>query len=485
MILGETLRRFLEENETIFLFAQGLVFFSLGFAVWIQRRRATRLTLTQSLIWLAAFAFVEALAVWGYVFVPIQESYLGSGFVDALLVVRAVLQTAAFLFLLQFGLRLAVPSARWRHLWTSASSLIWAAILVGGGIIAAERAWSVGQWERAVEALSRHVLLLPAALVAAFGLWRQRGELADAGMRGIRPYAAAAAATLVVYAVLSGIVVDHPFWEPGSAGSDIARFDAAGIQLAIARGIAGLVLCILAIKLLEIFDVETKQRIEALDRARAVAEERARFGRDLHDGTIQSLYAAGLHLESVAITSDDEATRSQVRQVVEGLNQTITGIREYISGLRSPGGDVAMVVTRLEDLSRRFSAETGVAVNFRVRGVDSAGPLPDEAGQHLEQVLREALSNAARHGEASEITVELKFAPDELDLLVQDDGCGIREPPEREGEGLRNIRERARRMGGRAEISPVVAGGTRVSLAIPLDIEAPDESESQPQEVVS
>jgi two-component system sensor histidine kinase UhpB len=144
-----------------------------------------------------------------------------------------------------------------------------------------------------------------------------------------------------------------------------------------------------------------------------------------------------------------------------------------------------MVVTRLEDLSRRFSAETGVAVNFRVRGVDSAGPLPDEAGQHLEQVLREALSNAARHGEASEITVELKFAPDELDLLVQDDGCGIREPPEREGEGLRNIRERARRMGGRAEISPVVAGGTRVSLAIPLDIEAPDESESQPQEVVS
>jgi signal transduction histidine kinase len=478
-------RRFLEENETLFLFAQGLVFFSLGFAVWIQRRRATRLTLTQSLIWLAAFAFVEALAVWGYVFVPIQESYLESGLVDGLLVVRAVLQTAAFLFLLQFGLRLVVRSSRSRNLWTSTSCLVLLAVFVGAGILAADAGWSVGQWERAVEALSRHVILLPAALLAAFGLWRQRHELAEAGMRGIRPYAAAAAGVLVVYAVLAGVVVDYPFWSPGPAGADLARFGAGGIQLAILRGAAGCVLCVLAVKLLEIFEFETKQRIESLDRARAVAEERARFGRDLHDGTIQSLYAAGLHLESVAITSYDDATRGQVRQVVDRLNQTIAGIREYISGLRQPGGDAVMVVAGLEDLARRFAGETGVGVNFRVRGVDTAGPLPDEAAQHLEQVLREALSNAARHGAASTIDVELTFAPDELDLLVRDNGCGIRQPPEREGEGLRNIRERARRMGGRADIGPVTGGGTRVSLAIPLDVEAPDESESQPQEVVS
>ena len=57
--------------------------------MWLQRRRATRLTLTSSLIWLAAFAFVEALAVWGYVFVPIQESYMGTGLIDGLLVLRA------------------------------------------------------------------------------------------------------------------------------------------------------------------------------------------------------------------------------------------------------------------------------------------------------------------------------------------------------------------------------------------------------------
>jgi signal transduction histidine kinase len=247
---------------------------------------------------------------------------------------------------------------------------------------------------------------------------------------------------------------------------------------------AGLMLLVIAVKLLEIFEFEAKQRIELLDRARAVAEERARFGRDLHDGTMQSLYAAGLYLESVAITSTDTYTRRQVRQVVEGLNTTIRQIREYISGLRQPDADAPMIVARLQELARQYARETRVVVDVRVRGVDSAGPLPDEAGPHLEQVLREALSNAARHGRATQIDVELAFAPDELDLIVIDNGIGIADPPGHAGEGLRNIRERARRLGGRAEIGPVVGGGTRVSLALPLDIEAPDESDSQPQEVL-
>ena len=477
------MRRFLEENETIILFAQGLVFFSLGFAVWLQRRRATRLLLTQSLIWLAAFAFVEGLAVWGYVFVPIQESYIRQGLVDLLLVVRAVLQTAAFLFLLQFGLRLAVDSRRDRRAYTALSIGVWLAIMIGGGILAGDESWSVGQWERWVEAVCRHVLLVPAAVVSAYGLFRQREELAQAGMRGIRPYAAATAVTLLIYAVVAGILVDYPFWAPGHTGADADRFGADGIQLSVVRGLLGLVLCILAIKLLEIFEFESKQRIEALDRARAVAEERARFGRDLHDGTIQSLYAAGLHLESVAITSNDKFTRAQVRQVVDGLNATIAGIREYISGLRQPEGGAPLVATSLQALAERFGKDMGIEVVFRARGVSEAGPLPGEAGKHLEQVLREALSNAARHGKPDRIDVTLSFAPDELDLVVLDDGCGIPQTPARAGEGLRNIRERARRMGGRAEIGPAPGGGTRVALAIPLDIEAPDESE-QPQEAL-
>ncbi len=474
------MREFFVQNETIILFAQGLVFFSLGFAVWLQRRRATRLTLTSSLIWLAAFAFVEALAVWGYVFVPIQETFLDPGVIDGLEVLRAVVQVAAFLFLVQFGLRLLTLPPVWRRSLTALSIL--AAGLIFGvlALAAPKQGWSAAEWESAVVAVSRYTLLLPGAALAAVGMWRQRAELGDAGMTAIKPYAGAAAAVLAVYALFAGLIVAPGPITPGGIGDADGWFDLTGLPLEVVRGLAGLVLCVLAVKLLEIFDVEAKQQLEALDRARAIAEERARFRRDLHDGTIQSIYAAGLHLEAIAIRTDDPAVRAEVREVVGDLNAATDGIRDYIRALAQPPATPEVIATGLGELTRRFSDETGRPVRFAVEGLACSGPLPDEAGQHLEQILREALSNTARHAGACSVRVNLVFGPDELDLVVADDGCGpggvAAGPDAAPGrhEGLRNMRERARRLGGRLEVAENPTGGTRVVLAVPLDSDEPD-----------
>lgn len=484
------MREFFVQNETIILFAQGLVFFSLGFAVWLQRRRATRLTLTSSLIWLAAFAFVEALAVWGYVFVPIQEGYLGTGVIEGLLVLRAIIQVVAFLFLVQFGLRLLTLPPVWRRSLTGLSILV-AGIIIGACSLAASSAgWGAAEWEAAVVALARYSLLLPGAALSAVGLWRQRAELGDAGMTGIKPYAAAAAAVLGVYAVLGGLIVEPGPVTPGGIGDAEGWFDLTGLPLEVVRGTAGLVLCVLAVKLLEIFEVEAKQQLEALDRARAIAEERARFRRDLHDGTIQSIYAAGLHLEAIAIRSDDPAVRSEVREVVADLNAATDGIRDYIRALAQPLATPEVVATGLGELTRRFADETGRDVRFAVEGMGTSGPLPDEAGQHLEQILREALSNTARHAGACRVRVSLVFAPDELDLVVADNGCGPggeltpAAPPGRH-QGLRNMRERARRLGGRLDVEKGPDGGTRVVLAVPLDSDEPETIPAEPQREVT
>ena len=250
-------------------------------------------------------------------------------------------------------------------------------------------------------------------------------------------------------------------------------------------------LCVLAVKLLEIFDVEAKQQLEALDRARAIAEERARFRRDLHDGTIQSIYAAGLHLESIAIRTDDASVRAEVREVVADLNAATDGIRDYIRALAEPPATPEGIAAGLGDLARRFSDETGRDVRFTVEGAAAAGPMPAEAGQHLSQILREALSNTARHAGACRVRVSLVFAPDELDLMVDDDGCGPG-PPTVGGdtgrhEGLRNMRERARRLGGRLDVREAPGGGTRVTLAVPLDSDVPEDDSipSDPEREVS
>ena len=115
-------------------------------------------------------------------------------------------------------------------------------------------------------------------------------------------------------------------------------------------------------------------------------------------------------------------------------------------------------------------------MRFRAEGVGAAGPLPEEAGEHLEQILREALSNTARHAGACRVQVVLAFHPDELDLSVTDDGCGCGPGPpaaEEGHQGLRNMRERARRLGGRLVVGPGPRGGTRVMLEVPLDSEEP------------
>jgi signal transduction histidine kinase len=472
-------RDFFNQNETIILFSQGLVFFSLGFAVWLQRRRATRLTLSSSLIWLAAFAFVEALAVWGHVFIPIQDGYLSDGMIEGLEVVRATIQVAAFVFLVQFGLRLIDMPPVVRRSLTALSVLVAIGILGGCALAAGSTQWGAAEWEQAATALARYTLLFPGALLSAVGLWRQRAELSDAGMPGIKPYAGAAAGVLALYAVIGGLIVPPGPISPGGVGDADGWFDLTGLPLEVILGAVGLVLCVLAVKLLEIFDVEAKQQLEALDRARAIAEERARFRRDLHDGTIQSIYAAGLHLEAIAIRSDDDAVRSEVRGVVADLNDATDRLRDYIRALAQPPATPQGIATDLGELTKRFADETGREVRFSARGMGASGPLPDEASQHLEQILREALSNTARHAGACKVAVSLVFAPDELDLVVSDDGCGPHrqdEPPTPgRHEGLRNMSERARRLGGRIAVEEAPGGGTNVTLAVPLDSDVPED----------
>src|SRR5690606_5304763 len=141
------------------------------------------------------------------------------------------------------------------------------------------------------------------------------------------------------------------------------------------------------------------------------------------------------------------------------------------------------IAASLGDMTRRFAQETGRDARFSVEGLAAAGPLPEEAGQHLEQILREALSNTARHAGRCRVRVALTFAPDELDLVVADDGRGPAEGFDRNGpghQGLRNMRERARRLGGRLVVEPAAAGGTRVTLAVPLDSDIPEAEPASP-----
>ena len=200
------------------------------------------------------------------------------------------------------------------------------------------------------------------------------------------------------------------------------------------------------------------------DRQRlAVFEDRDRIGRDLHDLVIQRLFAVGLSLQGATRLADSVEVARRLELAVDDLDTTIKDIRTTIFALGAPdvGVDLEGEITRLVDraaatLQRRPSLVFEGEIGARV-GVDE---VPD-----LLAVLSEALSNAARHADASQVEVRLGVVDGDITLEVLDDGGGI--PVGVTESGLRNMRLRAERRGGSCEILPGAAGGTHVRWRVP------------------
>src|SRR5690606_27532758 len=112
--------------------------------------------------------------------------------------------------------------------------------------------------------------------------------------------------------------------------------------------------------------------------------DRQRIGRELHDGTIQAIYGAGLMLDTIAHTipeNPDQAIRD-LRAVMDSLNTTIRDIRRYIYDLSEDEGELAET---LSALANEFRAATGVEVDYRIEG--KSPKLPPETRAHLLQMV--------------------------------------------------------------------------------------------------
>jgi signal transduction histidine kinase len=196
-----------------------------------------------------------------------------------------------------------------------------------------------------------------------------------------------------------------------------------------------------------------------------VVTDRDRIARDLHDHVIQRLFASGLTLQSTVPRIHDAAVQRRVAQVVEDLDQTVREIRTAIFDLHSPvGGAESGLRRRLLDAASEPAASAGASPSVRICGaVDTL--VPPETGVHAVAVVREAVSNAVRHGRARAVTVTVDVT-DDLLVDVLDDGIGI--DPAVARSGLRNLEDRARRCGGQLEVRPEPHGGTRLRWRVPL-----------------
>jgi signal transduction histidine kinase len=233
------------------------------------------------------------------------------------------------------------------------------------------------------------------------------------------------------------------------------------------------------VRSLELFEHETDRRLADLRRRELLATERDRIGRDLHDGIIQSIYAAGLQLEAVASHVGERITGPAADEleaggrVVMGELNRITGeIRRTIFDLRSAGLETRDPERLVAEVADELRAHGLLEISLRVDGPWRV-ELTDAQADELRHIVREALSNVLRHAGARRVALTLRLGADELTLEVRDDGIGfdvaaVEATDDDATQGLRNLRRRAELLGARLVTRSAPGRGTRLSLTMPV-----------------
>jgi signal transduction histidine kinase len=194
-------------------------------------------------------------------------------------------------------------------------------------------------------------------------------------------------------------------------------------------------------------------------------DDRDRIARDLHDRVIQRIFSVGLSLQGAARLPGPPEILDRVTKAVEDLDATIDEIRTAIFELEDGMGDRGLRRSIL-DLADELAASLGSRpeVNF-IGAVDSG--VSQQAADHLLAVLREALTNAGKHAQATRFRVTVAVG-DELRLDVIDNGRGMESTAARtKGLGLTNLRHRAEKLGGTLEIQVPDGGGTKLVWRVP------------------
>jgi signal transduction histidine kinase len=459
------LRDVLASHQVGLLLLQGQVFFVLGFSILFLTRGGVRLELARELGALAVFGFCEAVAAWCAAWL----AYSGASaiWLDWL---RIAVMGLGYAALLTFALQVTLPTRNggWgRCLVGAAILLVWGTSLLAGRLagLSGERMRLVG------EIAARYGMALPGGVVGAWGLRREtyRTIKPDRFLPLVKPPMRVTEVALAAFALFGGVLGPTAGFFPASLLNESAVLAATGVPVSVFRALAGVGMAFGVARALDVVLNEIELWLEGVEQMQALVAERERIGRDLHDGIIQSIYASGLILEGARqnLVQSPAAARQQVTTAIENLNETIHDIRRYIFDLRGeiPQEDLD---TALRRLLRDFQVNTLLETSLVVVGRDrERRRLDPEKRQHVLQIAREALANAARHARATEVMVRMTYGAHHLRLRIADDGIGLASLPDGDGHGLRNMRERARLLNGELTIDTAPGRGLTVTVTVP------------------
>lgn len=193
--------------------------------------------------------------------------------------------------------------------------------------------------------------------------------------------------------------------------------------------------------------------------------ERTQLSTDLHDSTIQILYASGLSLAAIEreLSNSHGEIAKKLRQIRQNLQMGVDDLRWFIYNIDSDSSQRSM----------EQSIDAMIALVRNTERIELSSDIDPEVAEHLDadqrihllQILRESITNAIKHAQASHLWVTIGLRPGRVRMVVEDDGIGIsREQAEVNASGLQNMRQRAESMNAELIIGRRDEGGTRIDL---------------------
>ncbi|MET8974672.1 histidine kinase [Streptomyces sp. NPDC004539] len=214
---------------------------------------------------------------------------------------------------------------------------------------------------------------------------------------------------------------------------------------------------------------ETRARLAA---AEAVAAERARLAREMHDSLAKSLYGVALAAEALAAGAG-RPVREQAKSIASAARRAAGESRDLLTDLRDKEGEELDVLDELASRTTDFTSRTGLPATYRTTGDRTTVPVPPAVARELLSITAEALDNAHRHADATRVEVSAGVDDGVLRVTVHDDGKGL--PPGTSLDALRGagrygllgMTERAATLGARLSVVPA-GRGTEVRLELEL-----------------
>jgi len=201
-------------------------------------------------------------------------------------------------------------------------------------------------------------------------------------------------------------------------------------------------------------------RIQEAERETALAHERRRIMADMHDGLGSSL---------VGLLGAVQSGQASLPEVERRLHDALQELRLAVDALEPTDGDLGVILGNVRHRMRAAIESSGVRFHWQVGELPQLSSLTPKAVLAIQRIVLEALTNSLRHARARDVTVSTQVNGSWLQIGVTDNGIGFDEASIVPGRGLESLRQRARGLGGTAEVRSSRGTGTSVTLQLPLE----------------